>query len=120
MSEEYKKWNFEAKQPDKAETLEESMRTVITFGKHKGKQYGEVMETQDGRAYLTWLLKELQASLLLTDPENSTARKRVVTLTNCFAVYDQWENAAESAAYHRRREQMDQHENDAIMIDKPE
>ena len=64
----------------------DAMQYTLTYGIHKGERFAEIMKTQSGRSYLTWLKAQPN-----TNPEYEGAHeKRISRITRCFAIYDKW------------------------------
>ena len=65
---------------------QDAMSYVLTFGKHKGESFAELMRTEKGRSYLKWL-----AAQPCTDVEFAGSyQKRASRIAVCFRIYEDW------------------------------
>lgn len=64
----------------------EAMNYVLPFGKHRGKTFAELMQTENGRSYMKWLSLQRCA-----DPGFQEAHdRRLDKIAICFVIYDRF------------------------------
>lgn len=85
-------WRFEPDRPkdEQGQVIvdpeQDAMLYVLTFGKHKGETFADLMRTEKGRSYLKWL-----AAQPCTDLEYAEShQKRASRIAVCFRIYNDY------------------------------
>jgi len=64
----------------------EAMSYILPFGKHRGKTFAELMQTENGRSYMKWLSLQRCSESAYQEAHD----RRLGKIATCFVIYERF------------------------------